>query len=125
MSNVTLNVADSVYFDSLNLSAANSWTSSGNFSFVENSSYSVNSKNEFGTINIGPIQIKFGYAADDSGSPGSNTVSFTNSFPTQLIVATGSLYNGGTVNILNPLNSGVTFTNGGGGNYVYWIAIGN
>ena len=123
MSNVTLNVAGDVSFNCLNLT---SFPSSGNFSFVTNSNYSVSNKNEYGTIIIGPIQIKFGYSANDgSSSEGSNSITFTTPFPTNIICAIGNIYGSGTCNVIPQSRSEVIFYNGGAGNYVYWIAIGN
>jgi hypothetical protein len=129
MSNVTLNVADSVYFDSLNLSSSSTgqFTTSGNFSYIQNTPtniYPNTSTCEYGTICIGPIQIKFGYVGPSGGE---NNVTFTNYFPTAPIMAIGSAYGGTSVEVGGIGTGGVTFYNGGGSGppNVFWIAIGH
>lgn len=125
-----LNVAGDLSFNNLNLSSNITWVPSGNFSYLNNTQYSDASQNEYGTICIGNIQIKFGYATNDQysnhgGATGVNTITFTNPFPNQTIFGTGSLYGSGVVNVSGINNTLISFTNGGDGNYVYWIAIGD
>ena len=125
------NVVGDLSFNNLDLSSNSTWSPCGNFSYVANTNYgsSDNSRHEFGTICIGNIQIKFGYVpnnvTDNVSDAGFNTVNFTNPFPNNTLVATGSVYSDGTCNIYSYDLSWVTFTNGGYGNYIFWIAIGN
>jgi hypothetical protein len=118
---ITLNTAGDVSFNSLNLT---SFPTSGNFYFVKNTSYTIgNPGNEYGTICIGPVQIKFGLVSYSSG--GTNIVTFTNSFPTSCIIAIGNIYGGATAVSVNLIQaSQVIFNNGSTNSSVYWIAIG-
>ena len=128
MSNVTLNVAESVNFASLNLSSSSTgqFTTGGNFSYIHNTPsniYPTTSTCEYGTICIGPIQIKFGFVGSSGGS---NVVTFTNSFPTAPIMALGNASTTGTsIEVGTFSTSGVTYYNGGGSDpSVFWLAIG-
>jgi hypothetical protein len=116
---VTLNTAGDVSFNSLNLT---SFPTSGNFYFVKNTSYtsgsSDNPGNEYGTICIGPIQIKFGNVST------SLHVVYTNSFPNQCISACGTVYNGYySIGVAQISSTAIYFTSGVSYN-VFWITIG-
>ena len=114
-----------ITLNSLNLT---SFPTAGNFYFVQNPNWSnLSNQNtvEYGTIVIGPIQIKFGNYYD-TGNGGGN-ISYTNAFPTNTITVTGSMTESGNgvFNVSSLSNSFFNFTDGGDGSTtVYWIAIG-
>ena len=122
MSNVTLNVAGDVSFNCLNLSASGTWTQYGNFSFVQNNSYSTSSGSEYGTICIGTIQIKFGYIS--SIDNGQAYARYSNYFPNNGIVAATTSDSSG-YDYCSVYYNGVDGLNIRSNTNCYWIAIGN
>jgi hypothetical protein len=85
-----LNVVGDVSLNSLDLfsSSTGQFTTGGNFCFVKNNGFTAGTENssgtyygnEYGTIVIGPIQIKFGYTNNNVG-----TIYFSQIFPSSFL----------------------------------------
>jgi hypothetical protein len=94
---------------------------------VKNTSYtsgsSDNPGNEYGTICIGPIQIKFGNVTKTSSVNNISSIVYTNSFLTQCVSACGILLVNNAIGINQISNTNLYFNNITGYN-ILWIAIG-